>query len=47
MIILTSVRGPTPSMRFRPPYKRSAGYDEESGHFAPGSQPRSLFNSGQ
>jgi|HubBroStandDraft_6_1064221.scaffolds.fasta_scaffold1322023_2 hypothetical protein len=25
----------------------SAGYDEESGHFAPGSQPKSLFQSGQ
>jgi hypothetical protein len=25
----------------------SAGYDEESGHFAPGAQPRSLFQAGQ
>jgi hypothetical protein len=25
----------------------SAGYNEEAGHFAPGSQPKSLFQSGQ
>jgi hypothetical protein len=25
----------------------SAGYNEEDGHFAPGSQPKSLFQSGQ
>jgi hypothetical protein len=25
----------------------SAGYNEEEGHFAPGSQPKSLFQSGQ
>ncbi len=27
-------------------YASGAGYDEESGHFAPGSQPTSLFNAG-
>jgi hypothetical protein len=28
-------------------YASGQGYDEESGHFAPGSQPKSLFQAGQ
>ncbi len=27
-------------------YAFGAGFDEESGHFAPGSQPTTLFNAG-